>query len=75
MHTEILESGADQMRFQEFGLTCRKLTVSRMRLYELIPPVNTSLRSRCSRNCFSTSTRKGRFGCCCMNSCKANKHK
>lgn len=36
--------------------TCRKLMVSRMRLYELMPPVKTSLRSLSRRKCFNTIT-------------------
>lgn len=51
-------------------LTCRKLTVIRMREYELIPPVNTSFRSRCRRNCFSTNTRNFRLGYSVINSYK-----
>lgn len=35
-------------------LTCRKLMAIKMRLYELIPPVKTSFRSLCRRNCFNT---------------------
>lgn len=42
--------------------TCRKLIVISIRLYELIPPVKTSLRSRCKRNCFSTKTRRWSVG-------------
>lgn len=37
--------------------TCRKLMAIKMRLYELIPPVKTSLRSLCRRNCFNTKIR------------------
>lgn len=40
--------------------TCRKLMAISMRLYELIPPVKTSFRSLCSRNCFRTKIRGGR---------------
>lgn len=40
--------------------TCRKLMAINIRLYEPIPPVKTSFRSLCSRNCFRTKIRGGR---------------
>lgn len=49
-------------------LTWRKLTAIRMREYEEMPPVNTSLRSRWSKNCFKTITSLGRTGNLFLNS-------
>lgn len=46
-----------QEPFTSCYCTCRKLMTMRMRLYELIPPVKTSFKSLCSRNCFSTKIR------------------
>lgn len=37
------------------------MTIS-IRLYELMPPVKTSFRSLCNRNCFKTKIKGGRTG-------------
>lgn len=50
-HTSLNAQGFDS---KHTLLTCRKLMAIKMRLYELIPPVKTSFRSLCRRNCFST---------------------
>lgn len=50
-------TGTFHILLQTCHCTCRKLMTMRIRLYELIPPVKTSFKSLCSRNCFSTKIR------------------
>lgn len=50
-------TGSFHILLQTCHCTCRKLMTMRIRLYELIPPVKTSFKSLCSRNCFSTKIR------------------
>ena len=42
-------------------LTCRKLMVSSIKQYELIPPVNTSFKSRWYKKCFRVRNKYGKI--------------
>lgn len=44
------------------SITCKKLIVIKIKLYDEMPPVNTSLRSLCKRNCFRTITSFSKTG-------------
>ena len=54
-------------------ITCKKLTVKSIRQYELIPPVNTSFKSRVTRKCFRSRNNCGKTLYSLRNSCKKKK--